>query len=203
MQMVPIWNPKGGQGKSVIAINLAAAAVRFGLKPLVVCDDPQGTSTLFHQGSQLSFGVLESLPETRPDADLLLIDHGARDWKIPPAPIVIMPTKPDRSDIATNQDAMSLLKPEGKKVIPAITDAQTQRASHRRAVDAMRRVGAFELRSSGVYGRAAEGWLTIFDKRLDGAYKVADLRTEFESILTAVLNYQHQSSLTRLREVEA
>ena len=32
---VSIWNPKGGQGKSMIAINLAAAAVQIGLKPVL------------------------------------------------------------------------------------------------------------------------------------------------------------------------
>ncbi|QDV42228.1 CobQ/CobB/MinD/ParA nucleotide binding domain protein [Stieleria neptunia] len=169
MQLVSIWNPKGGQGKSLIAINLAAAAVSFGLKPLVVCDDPQGTATLFHRGGQLPFEVIDSIPSSKPDADLLVIDHGARDWKVPPAPIVIMPTKPDRSDIATYQDALSLLRPAGKKVVPVITDAQGHRASHTRAVQAMRKVGAFELRSSGVYGRAAEQWLSIFDQRIHGA----------------------------------
>jgi len=200
MQLVSVWNPKGGQGKSVIAINLAAAAVGFGLRPLVVCDDPQGTATLFHRGGQLTFDVIDSIPQEKPEVDLLLIDHGARDWKIPPAPIVIMPTKPDRTDIATYQDAISMLRPVGKKVIPVITDAQGHRASHRRAVEAMRRVGAYELRSSGVYGRAAEGWLSIFDYRLDGAYKVDERRAEFESILTTVLNHQHQPSAKQLTE---
>ncbi|WP_153558140.1 ParA family protein [Roseimaritima sediminicola] len=195
MQLVSIWNPKGGQGKSLIAINLAATAVSFGLRPLVVCDDPQGTATLFHRGGQLTFPVIDALPEQKPDADLLLIDHGARDWQIPHAPIVIMPTKPDRSDIATYQDALSMLRPTGKKIIPVITDAQGHRASHARAVEAMRKVGAFELRSSGVYGRAAEKWLTIFDHRLDGAYKVGERRAEFASILTAVLNHQHQATM--------
>jgi len=193
VQLVSIWNPKGGQGKSLIAINLAAAAVGFGLRPLVICDDPQGTATLFHRGGQLRFDVVDAFPKRRPDVDLVLIDHGARDWEIPPAPIVVMPTKPDRSDIATFQDALSLLRPHGKKVIPVITDAQGHRASHARAVLAMRKVGAYELRSSGVYGRAAEGWYSIFDYRLDGAYKVDERRAEFEAILTAVLNHQHQN----------
>lgn len=187
MRLISIWNPKGGQGKSVIAINLAAAAVSFGKLPLVVCDDPQGTATLFHRGGNLPFSVVPSLPRARPDANLLIIDHGARDWDIPPAPTVIMPTKPDRSDIATYQDALSRLRPTGKRVIPVITDAQGHRPSHRRAVEAMRRAGAFELRSSGVYGRAAEQWCSIFHHDLDTAYKVDERRAEFEAILYAVL----------------
>ena len=55
MKVVSVWNPKGGQGKSMIAINLAAAAVEIGLKPLVIDTDLQGTSMLFHQAGNLPF----------------------------------------------------------------------------------------------------------------------------------------------------
>ena len=43
---VSIWNPKGGQGKSMIAINLAAAAVQIGLKPVLVDQDLQMNKNL-------------------------------------------------------------------------------------------------------------------------------------------------------------
>lgn len=192
MKIISIWNPKGGQGKSLIAVNLAAAACELDLKPLVVCDDPQGTSTLFSKGGALPFDVVPEIPQKKPDADLLIIDHSAKDWELPPAPVVIMPTKPDRTDIATYLDALALLKPSGKKVIPVITDAQSHRASHVRAVKGLRQAGAFELKSSGVYGRAAEEWRTIFDTELDKAYKVNERRAEFEALLGAVLNLQNQ-----------
>ena len=41
IKLVSIWNPKGGQGKSMLAMNLAGAAIELGLKPLVICQDPQ------------------------------------------------------------------------------------------------------------------------------------------------------------------
>ena len=45
MKIVSVWNPKGGQGKSLIALNLAAAAMsELELTPLVLCRDPQGTA---------------------------------------------------------------------------------------------------------------------------------------------------------------
>ena len=37
IKLISIWNPKGGQGKSTLAINLAASSVELGLKPLVIC----------------------------------------------------------------------------------------------------------------------------------------------------------------------
>jgi chromosome partitioning protein len=61
----------------------------------------------------------------------------------------------------------------------------------------MRKIGAFELKSSGVYGRAAEGWRTVFDHSLDQAYKVAERRAELEALLTAILNHHYKfSSMT-------
>ncbi|MCP5073613.1 MAG: ParA family protein [Rhodobacteraceae bacterium] len=195
MKIVSIWNPKGGQAKSLIAVNLAAAACEIELKPLVICGDPQGTSMLFHQGGNLPFEVEEEMPKEKPDADLVIIDHSAGHWDVPPAPTVIMPTKPDRSDIATCQDALAVLRPTGKRVILVVTDGQGHRASHQRAIMGMRKAGAFELKSSGVYGRAAEEWRTIFDPKLNGAYKVRERRAEFEALLSGVLNMQAQEEM--------
>ena len=192
MKIVSVWNPKGGQGKSLLSINLAAAACELDFKPMVVCDDPQGTSTLFYKGGNLPFEVVSALPDERPDADIVIIDHSAKDWEVPPAPIVVMPTKPDRSDIATFQDAMAMMKPTGKRVIPVVIDGNMHRESQVRAVMALKRVGAFEFKSSGVYSRASEEWRSIFDRELNGAYKINERRAEFQSLLSAVLATQQQ-----------
>ncbi|ATF10214.1 hypothetical protein BTN50_1787 (plasmid) [Candidatus Enterovibrio altilux] len=40
MKVIDVWNPKGGQGKSMFSINLAAAAIELGKKPFVICQDP-------------------------------------------------------------------------------------------------------------------------------------------------------------------
>ena len=83
IKLISIWNPKGGQGKSMLAINIAAASVELGLKPLVVCQDPQGTSMLYFKFGNLPFDVLDSVPNNRPDADIVIFDHQASDWEVP------------------------------------------------------------------------------------------------------------------------
>ena len=62
---ISIWNPKGGQGKSMIAINLAAAAVQIGLKPVLVDQDLQGTLKLYDKAGHLPFDVLLDYPKSK------------------------------------------------------------------------------------------------------------------------------------------
>ena len=47
----------------MLAINLAGAAVELGLKPLVICQDQQGTSMLYFQAGNLPFEVIGDVPQ--------------------------------------------------------------------------------------------------------------------------------------------
>ena len=188
MKIVSVWNPKGGQGKSLIALNLAAAAVsELELTPLVLCRDPQGTAMLSHAQGNLPFDVRPFYPEGVTKYDLVIADHMASDWEVPPAPTVIIPTKPVRTDYATFRDAMTRLEKAGKRVIQVVTDGSMARRGERAMILAMRRTGAFEIRSCGVFSRAAEQYRTIFDPAVNRVYGVKDRRQEMSAILAAVL----------------
>ena len=78
----------------MIAINLAAASVELGVKPLVVCQDPQGTSILYFKAGNLPFEIMNSVPSNRPDADIVIFDHQASDWEVPQNYLIVMPLKP-------------------------------------------------------------------------------------------------------------
>ena len=152
MKIVSVWNPKGGQGKSLIALNLAAAAVsELELKPLVLCRDPQGTAMLSYAKGNLPFDVKPSYPKGVVRYDLVIADHVASDWEVPPAPTVIIPTKPVRTDYATFRDALTRLEKAGKRIIQVVTDGSMARRGERAMVLAMRRTGAFEIRSCGAF----------------------------------------------------
>ena len=188
MKIVSVWNPKGGQGKSLIALNLAAAAVsELELMPLVLCRDPQGTALLSHAKGNLPFDVKPSYPKGAAKYDLVIADHVASDWAVPPAPTVIVPTKPVRTDYATFRDALTRLEKAGKRIIQVVTDGSMARRGERAMILAMRRTGAFEIRSCGVFSRAAEEYLTIFDPAVNRVYGVKERRQEMRAILTAVL----------------
>ncbi len=194
MKVVSIWNPKGGQAKSLIALNLAAAAVAVhDMKPFVLCRDPQGTTTLAFKEGNLPFMVDSHFPTDNEDYDLVIADHVAADWEVPPAPTIIIPTKADRSQYATFVDALGraekATKPK-RRIIQVITDGNSLLPLERSVIKAMKRAGAFEIHRSGIFSKAAAEYRSIFDPTMNKSYRVKDSRQEFEAILTAVLSSQ-------------
>lgn len=187
IKLVSIWNPKGGQGKSMLAINLAAASVEMGLKPLVICQDQQGTSMLYWRAGNLPFDVVGNIPKHRPDADIVLFDHQASDWEVPNTKMIVMPLKPARDQFATYIDAYKRAKSAGKEILTVVTDGQMQRSSEKATTKALKSQGAKIIPSSGVFSRASEEYRSIFDPSLNKAYKINERRREISAILAAVL----------------
>ena len=187
IKLVSIWNPKGGQGKSTLAINLAAASVELGLKPLIICQDPQGTSLLYYKSGNLPFEVVDSVPTDRPDADIVIFDHQASDWEVPKNHLIVMPLKPARDQYATYIDAYRRAELLGKKIITVVTDGQEHRANEKDTIDYLKSKGACVIPSSGVFSRAASEYITIFDQKMNKAYKIKERRIEFNKILAAIL----------------
>ena len=187
IKLVSIWNPKGGQGKSTLAINLAAASVELGLKPLIICQGPQGTSLLYYKSGNLPFEVVDSVPTDRPDADIVIFDHQASDWEVPKNHLIVMPLKPARDQYATYIDAYRRAELLGKKIITVVTDGQEHRANEKDTIDYLKSKGACVIPSSGVFSRAASEYITIFDQKINKAYKIRERRMEINKILAAIL----------------
>ena len=195
IKLVSIWNPKGGQGKSMLAINLSAAAVELGLKPKVICQDQQGTSMLYYKGGNLPFEVLSQIPKQRPDADIIFFDHQASDWEVPKNHLLVMPLKPARDQYATYIDAYKRAEADKHEIITVVTDGQAHRADEKATTRFLEGEGAFCIPSSGVFSRAAGEYRTIFDPALNKAYKIGERRREISKILAAILLEQTQPVL--------
>ena len=193
IKLVSIWNPKGGQGKSMLAINLAAAAIEIGIKPMVICQDQQGTSMNYYREGNLNFEVLGQVPQERPDADIVCFDHQASDWEVPDNNLLLMPLKPARDQYATYIDAFKRADTLGKNIITIVTDGQMHRQSEKATIEYLEGQGSFVIPSSGVFSRAAQE-RTIFDPSLNKAYKVAERRREMSKILGAILLEQSDSN---------
>ena len=187
IKLISIWNPKGGQGKSMLAINLAAASVELGLKVIVVCQDPQGTSILYVKTGNLPFEVIDRVPNNRPDADIVIFDHQADDWEVPTNYLLVMPLKPARDQYATYIDAYRRAELLDKRIITIVTDGQEHRANEKETIEYLKNKGAFIIPSSGVFSRASSEYLTIFDPKMNKAYKIRERRMEINKILGAIL----------------
>ncbi|MBO9492194.1 ParA family protein [Endozoicomonas sp. G2_1] len=188
MNIISVWNPKGGQGKSMLSINLAGAAIELGLTPIIIDQDPQGTSTKFYQNGNLPFQVIGQIPSQKPDADLILFDHQAGDWEIPSTPKIVMPLLPDRSQYGTYIEAKKKAEEAGKNnIITVVTNTNHQRPYQVATRKALVQEGAFDIPSSGVFSRADTEYRTIFDQKLNKAYKVRQTRLAVSKILGRLL----------------
>ena len=179
----------------MVAINLAAAAVELGLRPVVIDRDEQGTSMLYHQAGNLPFDVLPDYPRSAPDVDLVLVDHMANDRVLPRSPLLVMPVIPKRSQYAAYVEALKQAKDAGKRIITVVTNGDLRREQERAVVLALKQRGAFEIRASGIFSRADNDYRTIYDPALNRAYGVRERRQEFSAILAAVLQNQQGKDL--------
>ena len=178
----------------MLAINLAGSACEMGIKPLVICQDQQGTSMLYYKAGNLPFEVLDDFPAEKPDADLIIIDHQASDWEVPDTHLLVMPLKPARDQFATYMDAFKRAHKKGRDIITVVTDTQMHRASEKEVADHLKSESAFVIPASGVFSRASADYLTIFDEKMNKAYKVKERRQEISKILGAILMEQGEQA---------
>jgi chromosome partitioning protein len=185
MKVVSIWNPKGGSGKSTTSLNLAGAASDIGLKVMVICDDPQGSSTWAASLGNLPFAVVPEVPSERPDVDLVIMDHAAGYSNAPPASIVVTPVRPCRMDYVAFTDAIRSL--DDKKVVKVVSSADMRRRDEKEVSLALQKQGAYVVRSRSVYVRANNEGTTVFDPRWDKVGGTKEAISEFQAILAGVL----------------
>ena len=150
MKVISVWNPKGGQGKSMISINLAAAAVEIGLKPVVIDRDPEQQTALLYHDSGFQFEILADYPRNAPDVDLVIVDHMATDRDAPLPPVVVVPVIPKRTQFAAYKHALPILEAENKRIITVVTGGDKRRTDEKAAVIALKQMGAFEIVNAGV-----------------------------------------------------
>lgn len=193
MKTVSIWNPKGGQGKSLLAMNLAACAKKvFDLNTLVIDQDPQGTCRECAKGGRLPFKVVGDIPSKKPEGvELVIMDHQASDWELPTFKTLVMPVLPTRTQFQTFSVAFQKAKGAGRRVITVINNVDLNRKQENEAVKALRQRGGYLLRSGSPFGHAEAELTTIFDNDIPAirnGYKVNERRAEIEAIMTAILN---------------
>lgn len=188
MIIAAVWNPKGGNGKTTLAVNIAAAAHQSGLSVLLVDKDRQQSVVEAAKRGSLPFDVAKEMPATRPDVDLILVDYPAQhfDNLLYGEPIVVMPVLPSRMNFNVWLKNRSYV--DGAKQIVVVNSVDIRKASHKEVAREMRTRGAFVVKNRSVYERSFDSNVTVFDKQCDKINGVYQARGEMDAILSGILS---------------
>ncbi|KUY95498.1 chromosome partitioning protein ParA [Burkholderia territorii] len=175
--IVAVGNPKGGVGKSTVAVQLALGVMLAGQRAWLVDGDPQGSSagaalvrsdagllglaSLYcDDGQELHRAILANSQKY----DHVVIDIGARDSSafraaLAVADVVLIPVMPRSFDVWALDDMAKLLG-EARKVnrvraLAFLNAADTQGADNREAEAAIASYDAFDLLPCRLYRRKA------------------------------------------------
>jgi chromosome partitioning protein len=164
MKIWSIVNPKGGAGKTTLALHLAIAAAED-LKVLVIDLDSQESAERWHAIRQRSTGSkddpsIAAGPYTkladmlrtakRLGADLVLIDTPPRLDKaiaatIAPASLVLVPLRTSILDLQALQDCARVVDKARAKTVVILNAVPTDRSRETAVKDAVRYAGRHEL----------------------------------------------------------
>lgn len=187
MKLISFWNPKGGQGKSTLSINIAGAAVDIGLSVLLVDRDMQGTASIFHEDGHLPFEVVHNLPKENPNVDLIIMDHMASDEEMPISPLLVIPFLPKRSQFKHYTLNSRKAELAGKRIISVVTNTDSRNKVQRQLVNASRKLGVFEVKAGAAFDHADAEYRTIFDKKFNSSSNVDRSRNEMKNLLSSIL----------------
>lgn len=181
---ISIWNPKGGVGKTTIALNIAAALTCSGKSVIYADLDPQGTASMLAEDNHLPFEVRAEIPKS--GASFLILDHPPGYGELPDSPLVVFPMRPSRPDMQAGLKAMRALQ-HSAQVITVFNDCDFRRAVDRATYNQARKTLGFEdiriVKNRAVYRVAMNKGRTIFDEALNSAHAIKDARMEIKRIL--------------------
>lgn len=131
---VSVWTPKGGVGKTMVALTLAGAFAAEGRRVLLVDHDPQG-GALAWAGLARRAGLMTAFtvaPAESRGFDLVVHDHPPTlpDAGLPGA-VVVMPLLLDAANYLLFRRGFEFAKERGKRVVALPNRVRTDRSEQR------------------------------------------------------------------------
>lgn len=222
MKTIVIMSQKGGAGKTTLAINLAAAAIKSGFQAVLADTDPQQSAYNWYKDRQkgLEPDVISSFPDRLGDnqdlarhagADYFIVDtppnaseYAIRVAKL--ADLILIPTKPSCFDLIALERTVTVLDTVKVPAFAVLNECPTYGSEADDAEDALLQYGLITL-PNRIHNRASirrhtTPLQTIFEYEPDGKAAV-----EFSALFKAVALYflrEHQAQrkiLTRKERV--
>lgn len=190
MKILSLWDEKGGVGKSTLAIMLAGAAHKKGLKVAIFDEDPQGSCRKIasRTNCRFPFPVLTTPPADNA-YDLLIIDM-APNTNTAPYGTVIFPYEPSTLSTDTAFPHIATLEAychaNGARVIEVINRLDLRLADHRLFVKHSPK-DTVKIKTRNVITRATNQFTTIFDDSFKNLYGCREARAEINRLLNEAL----------------
>lgn len=184
MIKIAVWNPKGGVGKTTLAMNIAAAIQGSGKEVLLADLDPQRSASMMARDGNLPYSVINEIP--RNGADVVVMDY-APGYGEPPSEtqILIFPMRLARPDMQAGIQALKRLN-DVKRII-VFNDIDFRRGTERATWNQARKQNIFKsakvVKSRAVYRDALDQGRTIFDPVLNRHHAAQEARLEIRQIL--------------------
>jgi len=182
MRRVAFWSPKGGVGKTTLALNFAAAAYYSGFK-VIVCDlDPQQSAVDIFSDKKLPFSVVPGLPQVMPNVDFLISDYPPSMQDVPAEEMVVIPMRASMLDLKAVTKANRLIR--DKRIIKCVNAVDTRRHDERMLALKLYADGAHLVKDRSIYVKSLINGKTVFQET---SYGSDQARNELNRLLERVI----------------
>lgn len=167
MTQISIWTPKGGVGKTMLALQLAASFAKDNARVLVVDHDPQAGALIFsriaqQQNHTLPFVVSNAMCQ---GFDITIHDFSPAMVEDLPSRIVVMPTLLDAASFLLFTRGKAVAQELGKVVIPVGTRYRADRAEQR-ALAISHFDSGLVVKDRAVYANAFGKGQSVYDSHM-------------------------------------
>jgi len=181
MRRIAFWSPKGGVGKTTLALNFAAAAYYAG-KKVLVCDlDPQQSAIDIFNEKSLPFSVVPGLPQVMPNVDYIIYDHAPDIRNVPTVETIVMPMRASILDLKAVNRSYRLIR--DKRVIKCVNAVDTRRHDERVLAMKLFSEGAHLIKDRSIDVRSLAAGQTVFQQSVYGS---RDAQNELNRLLEKV-----------------
>lgn len=190
MLHIAVWHPKGGVGKTTIALNLGGYLASQGASVILYDKDPQRSACWIARRKDaigLGFPVVDEPDPSIPQPDYLITDHPPRFERVKMIgeTIVVLPAKPVAHEVAAAAQGRAEMDGRCDAIVPVISRFNRQRKAQ---VETLKQPGlswlsdAPSIADRSIYERAIDIGTHIFSPAMDGMYGVREARAEIASL---------------------
>ena len=190
MQLVSVWSPKGGSGKTTLALHLAGAMVARGVSVLLVDLDPQWSAKLIGETGSLPFSILPGWPTSEPKVDVIVADYAPGYSEAPEVGTVVVPMQPSPLDMNSAMRALEVLRrSEGLKVIRVLNMVDLREVEQRDLAAYCLRQREVEkiVKRRSVYRRSLGAGHTVHSAEASALHGAREAKGEVDALLDVIL----------------